>query len=164
MSSYPAPNPPPPPLGKFNDRNWFSKSDPTGPVGPQGVQGGLGPPGIAGNQGFQGFQGTGPLSNLLYTETYAATTTFNIDANGVLQRVVLTASATFAITLSTNRTFVLLVEQGGVGSYTVSWFSTINWAGGTIPTLTTTVGKTDAFGFIRTSSGQYLGYVVGLNA
>jgi len=59
MSSYPAPNPPPPPLGYFNERNWFSKSDPTGPVGPQGVQGGLGPVGVQGFQGRQGLQGGG---------------------------------------------------------------------------------------------------------
>lgn len=164
MSSYPAPNPPPPPLGIYNENNWYSKSDPTGPVGPQGVQGGLGPVGLQGRQGFQGFQGTQPLSNLLYTQTYGATTTFDIDTNGTLQRVVLTNTSTFAITLSSNRTFVLLVEQGGAGSYTVNWFSTIKWAGGSPPTLTTIVGKTDAFGFIRTSAGQYLGYVIGLNA
>jgi hypothetical protein len=166
MSSYPAPNPSPPPLGIYNEQNWYSKSDPTGPVGPQGVQGGLGPPGVAGSQGFQGWQGIStPTTTTLYTQTFASpTTTFNIDTNGGLQKVVLTASTAFALTISTNRPFVLLVEQGGIGSYLVTWFTTINWAGGTPPTLTTAVGKTDAFGFIRTSSGNYLGYVVGLNA
>ncbi len=165
MSSYPSPNPPPPVLGIYNETNWYGKEDPTGPVGPQGVQGGIG----IGSQGFQGNQGwqgvSTPTTTTLYTQTFASpTTTFNIDTNGGLQKVVLTASTAFALTISTDRPFVLLVEQGGVGSYTVTWFSTINWAGGTPPTLTTTVGKTDAFGFIRTSAGQYLGYVIGLNA
>jgi hypothetical protein len=163
MSSYPAPNPPAPPLAIYNEQNWYSKSDPTGPAGPQGTQGGVG---VRGFQGWQGWQGVStPTTTTLYTQTFASpTTTFNIDTNGSLQKVVLTASTTFALTISTNRPFVLLVEQGGSGSYTVTWFSTVNWAGGTPPTLTTTAGKTDAFGFIRTSSGQYLGYVVGLNA
>ena len=165
MSSYPPPNPEPPALPIYNETNWFGKADPTGPVGPQGVQGGIG----IGSQGFQGNQGwqgvSTPTTTTLYTQTFASpTTTFNIDTNGGLQKVVLTASTAFALTISTDRPFVLLVEQGGVGSYTVTWFSTINWAGGTPPTLTTAVGKTDAFGFIRTSSGNYLGYVVGLNA
>lgn len=167
MSSYPAPNPPAPPLAIYNEQNWYSKTDPTGPVGPQGVQGGLGPVGVQGWQGNQGWQGTaiGPTTTTVYTQTFASpTTTFDIDANGSLQKVVLTASTAFALTISQDRPFVLLVEQGGIGSYTVSWFSTINWSGGTPPTLTTTVGKTDAFGFIRTSSGNYLGYIVGLNA
>ena len=148
-------------------------------VGQQGVQGAQGFEGVQGLQGLggiQGFQGSlgfqgaqgwqgvaGPL-NTLFTQTYGATTTFDIDTNGGLQTVVLTASSIFAVTVSINRTFVLLVEQGGAGSYTVTWFSTIKWAGGVTPTLTTTVGKTDSFAFIRTSSGQYLGYVVGLNA
>ena len=102
--------------------------------------------------------------NILYTETYGATTTFDIDTNGPLQTVVLTANSTIAVTISNNRPFVLLIEQGGSGSYTVTWFSTIKWSGGVVPTLTTTVGKIDAFGFIRTSAGNYLGYIVGLNA
>lgn len=100
----------------------------------------------------------------LYTQTYGATTTFDINTNGALQKVVLTGSPTLALTVSNNRPFVLLLEQDGVGSHTVTFFTTIAWAGGTPPTLTTTAGKTDAFGFIRTSSGNYLGYVVGLNA
>lgn len=150
MSTYPPPNPTTT-LGVYNEQNWYGKEDPTGPVGPQGA---------IGTQGLPG------PPNTLYVQTFATpTTTFNINANGGLQKVVLTASTTIAVSINTNRPFILLLEQGGLGGYTVSWFSTIKWAnGGTPPTLTTTVGKTDAFGFIRTASGQYLGYVVGLNA
>jgi len=164
MSTYPPPNPTTV-LGIYNETNWYGKEDPSGPVGPQGVQGGVGAVGATGFQGNQGWQGSGSAGTTVYTQTYGGTTTFNIDANGTLQKVVLTGSPTLTITLSSNKPFVLLLEQGGSGSYTVNWFSTIKWAnGGTPPTLTTTVGKTDAFGFIRTSSGQYLGYVIGLNA
>lgn len=177
MSDYNPPDPLPPPLPIFNNLNWVISDVQTGGGGGAGTQGfqglqgfgigstgAVGPQGVRGFQGWQGFQGNiGPFYTL-FTETYGATTTFNIDVNGPLQKVVLTASATFAVTISNNRTFVLLVEQGGSGSYTVSWFSTILWSGGSPPVLTTTVGKTDTFGFIRTSAGQYLGYVIGLNA
>lgn len=120
--------------------------------------------GLQGLQGLQGIQGDiGPFP-IVYTQTYGATTTFDIDTNGALQKVVLTGSPTLAVTVSTNRAFVLLLEQDGVGNHTVTWFTTINWAGGTPPTLTTAGNKTDAFGFIQTSAGNYLGYVIGLNA
>ena len=60
--------------------------------------------------------------------------------------------------------FILRLIQDGTGSRTVTWFSTIKWAdGGSEPTLTTTGGKTDVFGFIVTSSGNYDGFVIGQN-
>lgn len=57
---------------------------------------------------------------------------------------------------------VRLVQDGG-GSRTVTWFSTIKWAGGTQPTLTTTGGKADTFVFLTTSAGNYDGYIAGQN-
>jgi len=64
---------------------------------------------------------------------------------------------------SVGQQFTLVVIQGGSGSYTVAWFSTIKWPGGTAPTLTTTVGKADVFSFKCVSSGQYYGFIVGQN-
>lgn len=58
------------------------------------------------------------------------------------------------------QSFIILIIQGGAGSNTVTWWSGIKWSGGTIPTLTTAVGKTDVFSFIRISSGNYLGFPV----
>jgi hypothetical protein len=45
----------------------------------------------------------------------------------------------------------------------VTWFTTIKWAGGVAPTLTTTASKADTFGFLCTTAGNYVGYVIGQN-
>ena len=62
-----------------------------------------------------------------------------------------------------NQIFYVTITQDGTGSRTVTWFSTIKWAGGTTPTLTTTGNKRDAFIFVRTGSGTYDGFIVGQN-
>lgn len=59
--------------------------------------------------------------------------------------------------------FIVDIIQDGVGSRTATWFTTIKWAGGSAPTLTTTASKIDTLGFIITSTGNYQGYVVGQN-
>jgi hypothetical protein len=59
------------------------------------------------------------------------------------------------------QTFMLRLQQDGTGTRTVTWFSTIKWAGGAAPTLTTTINKADLFGFVVTSAGNYDGFVVG---
>lgn len=59
--------------------------------------------------------------------------------------------------------FVVRITQDSGGSRTVSWFTTIKWAGGTTPTLTTTANKADEFGFITTSAGNYDGFIIGQN-
>jgi hypothetical protein len=96
-------------------------------------------------------------------------TTFNatqpVDLSTSLHQITLTANIT-SMTLSnatTGQTFVLRLVQGGTGSYTVAWFTTIKWAGGSAPTLTTTAGKADVVGFICTGSGTYDGFVIGQN-
>lgn len=38
--------------------------------------------------------------------------------------------------------------QDGTGSRTVTWFPTINWAGGSAPTLTTTESRADVIGLL----------------
>ncbi len=57
--------------------------------------------------------------------------------------------------------FIVSITQDSVGSRTVTWFTTIRWAGGTEPTLTTTASKRDTFGFICTGAGTYDGFIVG---
>ena len=58
--------------------------------------------------------------------------------------------------------FTLLLKQDAAGSRTVTWPSTVRWAGGTAPTLTATAGKTDVVAFL--SDGTYwLGFVGGLS-
>ncbi len=131
------------------------------------IKGATGDTGATGSTGATGDTGaTGPQgpANTLYTQSDASTVTFDIDTNGGLQKVVLGGNRTLAVTCSTNRAFVLVITQDGTGTRVPTWFSGISWAGGSAPTLTTTLNKTDTFGFIRTGSGAYLGFVVGLNS
>jgi hypothetical protein len=73
---------------------------------------------------------------------------------------------TFAITGATNsQPFIVSILQGGTTVSTITaWFATCKWAGGTAPTLTATLNKRDTFGFIRTGSNTYDGFVIGANA
>jgi len=51
--------------------------------------------------------------------------------------------------------------QDATGSRTVTWWSGIKWPGGVEPTLTTTGGDVDVFGFIVTAVANYDGFIVG---
>lgn len=90
-----------------------------------------------------------------------ATVTFNLSL-GNLHQVTLGGNRTLALSnASTGQCFIIRLIQDGGGSRTVTWFSTIKWPRGVTPTLTTTGGKTDVFGFICTGSGTYDGFIVG---
>lgn len=63
-------------------------------------------------------------------------------------------SQNHVVTLGGNRTFTfsngkaghtysLVITQDGTGSRTVTWPSSVKWAGGSAPTLTSTAGKSD---------------------
>ena len=93
----------------------------------------------------------------------AATITFDMAASNV-HAVTLGGNRTLAVSnVSVGQCFILRLLQDGTGSRTVTWFTTIKWAGGSAPTLTTTASKADAFGFICTSAGNYDGYIIGQN-
>ncbi len=105
---------------------------------------------------------TNPKQTIV-TASDGSTVTFNL-TNGHIQQVTLGGNRTLALSnVSAGDCFVLRLIQDGTGSRTVNWFSTIKWTYGTAPTLTTTGGKTDVFGFICTSSGNYDGYIIGQN-
>src|SRR3972149_3904825 len=130
----------------------------------QGLKGDTGATGSPGATGSTGATGAAGPANTAYGASDGGTITFHVDPNGGLQSVTLGGNRTIAVTISTNRAFVLALKQDGTGTRTVTWFSGILWAGGAAPTLTTTINKTDTFGFIRTGSGVYLGFGVGQNA
>jgi len=99
----------------------------------------------------------------LITLVDAATVDINLSQRGI-----------FSLTLGGNRTltvsnetvgqvFIVRLRQDGVGSRLITWFSTVNWAGGSAPTLTTTINKDDVFAFIVTAAATYSGFVVGQN-
>lgn len=101
--------------------------------------------------------------NTLTADSDAATITFDMAASNI-HSVTLTDNRTLAVSNTTaGQAFILRIIQDGSGSHTVTWFSTIKWAGGSAPTLTTTASKIDAFGFLCTSTGNYDGYVIGQN-
>lgn len=58
---------------------------------------------------------------------------------------------------------VFIVEIINTASQVLTWFSTIKWTDGVVPTLTGTAGKKDVFGFRVTSAGNYDGYIIGQN-
>lgn len=97
-----------------------------------------------------------------YTPSAAATATLDL-ALGNHHRITMPAgNITIALSHDTvGQKFIVDITQDATGSRTVTWFSTIRWAGGSAPTLTTTASKRDSLGFIVTGSGTYDGFVIG---
>jgi hypothetical protein len=105
----------------------------------------------------------GAFKTTLKSNTDGATVTFDLDAANT-HTVTLGGNRTLALSnADVGQRFVIRLVQDGTGTRTVNWFSTIKWPGGLVPTLTTTGGKTDVFGFICTSAGNYDGFVIGYN-
>ena len=97
----------------------------------------------------------------IVTSSDGATITFDLDTSNVF-KVVLGGNRTLAVSNpDVGQTFIIRLTQDGTGGRTVTWFSTIKWAGGVEPILTTTGDKTDTFGFICTGTDEYDGYIVG---
>ena len=105
---------------------------------------------------FQGVRETVTVANTgtAYTVANTATSILDLTLTG---NCVLTYPAP-----SGGGQFTLLLKQDAAGSRTVTWPSTVRWAGGTAPTLTAAAGRTDGVTFL--SDGTYwLGFVGGLN-
>lgn len=99
-----------------------------------------------------------------YTPSGGGTATLNLSPSSL--HFITMPAGNITIALSNENigmVFLIRILQDSSGSRTVTWFSTIKWAGGTTPTLTTTANKADVFGFIVTSSGNYDGFIVGQN-
>ena len=89
------------------------------------------------------------IGNSGTTQTLALT-------NGTVQTVTMTGNCTF--TMPTNvagKSFILIAVQDGTGSRTAT-FTSVKWAGGTAPTLTTTAttGR-DIFAFVADGTNWY---------
>lgn len=100
-----------------------------------------------------------------YVETpYSAnsSTAITIDlANGTVQIITLTGSPTITMpTAVSGKSFVMLLKTG-TGSYTVTW-TTVKWAGGTAPTITSTASRMDMLSFFSDGTNWY-GCVLGQN-
>ena len=99
----------------------------------------------------------------LKSNTDGSTVTFDLDEAST-HTVTLGGDRTLAISNEdAGQKFIINLVQDGTGSRTVTWFSTIKWAGGSAPTLTTTADKADSFGFLCTGTDAYYGFVIGQN-
>jgi hypothetical protein len=97
------------------------------------------------------------------TITSPASAIFNLSASNIFSYNLSVATTALLVTSPTaGQPFVVRLSQGSAGNRAV-FFDTIKWAGGTAPTLTATLNKTDVFGFLCTASGFYDGYIVGQN-
>lgn len=101
-----------------------------------------------------------------YVETpYSAnsSTAITLDlANGTVQIITLTGNATITMpTATSGKSFVMLLKQDGTGSRTVTW-STVKWAAGTAPTITSTASRLDLLSFFADGTNWY-GAVISQN-
>lgn len=95
------------------------------------------------------------------TITSPASAIFDLSTSNIFSYSLSVATTTILVTNPTaGQPFVVRLSQASAGNRAV-FFDTIKWAGGTTPTLTTTINKTDVFGFLCTASGFYDGYAVG---
>ena len=82
--------------------------------------------------------------------------------NGTVQIITLTGNATITMpTATSGKSFIMYLKQDGTGSRTVTW-STVKWAGGTAPTITSTASKQDIYSFFADGTNWY-GVTVGQN-
>jgi hypothetical protein len=101
-----------------------------------------------------------------YVETpYSANSSTAITialTNGTVQIITLTGNATITMpTAVSGKSFIMFLRQDVTGSRTVTW-STVNWSGGTAPTITSTASKQDIYSFFSDGSSWY-GVTVGQN-
>lgn len=94
----------------------------------------------------------------------AGTATLDLSLGNDFEITMPAGNITIAVTNATvGQKFIVSILQDSGGSRTVTWFTTIRWSGGVVPTLTTTASKRDWFGFKVTGSGTYDGVVIGQN-
>jgi len=98
---------------------------------------------------------------LMVDVTDTAIITLDISVSEI-QTILLGGNRTLSvIRAKVGEVFLVSLTQDSVGSRTVTWFDTIRWAGGIVPTLTTTADKRDTFGFICMGSNLYDGFIIG---
>lgn len=97
------------------------------------------------------------------TESDGATITFDMNVSNV-HKVTLGGNRTLAVSnVEAGQAFIITLIQDGTGSRTVTWFSDVNWDNNTTPTLTTTAGRADVFGFLALDSNDFYGFTLGQN-
>lgn len=97
------------------------------------------------NNGVAYYDGTnwGYLSGAKQSITITGATQTIFGGNGNIVALTMQSSTTLTFSNHVVGTYIFQITQGGTGSYTITWPVSVLWSGGTAPTLTTTVGKTD---------------------
>ena len=103
----------------------------------------------------------GPSGRLYYQSSYspisnegtASSFTFDLDTSNVFSGTLSAASTLTTSNGDIGQRFLVRLKQGSGGSKTVSsWFNgRVSWPGGSAPTLSSTEGHVDLFGFLVTS-------------
>jgi hypothetical protein len=109
------------------------------------------------------------ISNATFTDGYTeesvtanSSTAYTILlSNGTVQFITMTGNCTFTFpTPTAGKSFSLFLKQDGTGSRLATWPGTVLWPYGVIPTLTTTINKTDRFVFTADGT-NWFGSVAG---
>ena len=108
------------------------------------------------NSGEGAFTGSARNNEDLKTiTTPAQTRTLNGDKFGSI-KLELSASGTITMSLKTGQTCTILIESNGVGNNVTAWTGltdsgtvSIYWKNGSVPTVTSGIGKKDVFTFIN---------------
>jgi hypothetical protein len=99
-------------------------------------------------------------SNVLTLDLLTAQT-FNVTLNQSINSFVITNVPT-----TTSTTFLVKLTQDGTGGRTVTFTfqgANLYWAGGVVPTMTSTSGKTDLYSFTTLDGTDYYGITGGQN-
>jgi len=109
----------------------------------------------------------GTFTNGYTEEVFSSTPTSTITldlANGSVQIITLGGNITYTFpTPVAGKSFILVHQQDGTGSRTVTWPASVKWPAGTAPTLTSTASRADKFVFTAIDSSNWLGSVAGQN-
>jgi hypothetical protein len=96
-----------------------------------------------------------------YSANSSTAITLNL-ANGTVQIITLTGNATITMPAAVSgKSFLMMLRQDATGSRTATW-STVKWAGGTAPTITSTASRMDMFSFFSDGTNWY-GATIGQN-
>lgn len=124
----------------------------------------LGSPTVTGGTSTATHSVTRTIGSAAYSGTAGGTTTLNLAT--ATRHLVNMPNSAGALTLalsnvSANQPFLVEIMQGTAGLGTITWFTTIRWAGSVAPSQTFTASRKDTFGFMPTSTNTFDGYIVG---
>jgi hypothetical protein len=113
---------------------------------------------LAGTETFTNKTLTNPTVTNYVETPYSANSSTAITlalTNGTVQIITLTGNATITMpTAVSGKSFIMFLKQDATGSRTVTW-STVKWAGGTAPTITSTASRQDIYSFFSDGTNWY---------